>query len=73
MEKVCPICNKLNTVKYCCDKCGGELIDRGIVHDYMDPYSVTLPIQDYEDYCLHIFSCNNCCNEKKEYIHKIIV
>ncbi len=30
MEKVCPVCNKLKTLKYSCDKCGGELIDRGI-------------------------------------------
>lgn len=73
MEKVCPICNKLKTIEFICDKCGDRLVDKGRMQEYLDGYSADREIKDYKEYCLHIFSCNNCNHKQREYIHKILL
>ncbi|GAA0747737.1 hypothetical protein [Clostridium oceanicum] len=73
MEKICPVCNEINDIEYICDNCGGKLVDKGRIQEYIDDYSADMPIDDYKDYCLHIFVCNKCGNKKKEYIHKVII
>ncbi|WP_242851993.1 hypothetical protein [Clostridium tetani] len=71
MEKVCPVCNSLYTIKDKCDNCNGIMEDKGRADEYMDPYSNQMPISDSKDYCIHIFECNDCKKFYRKHISKL--
>lgn len=71
MEKVCPLCNKMKEINLVCDKCDGVMLDIGRVQDYYDPYGPQNPINDADNYCIHLFKCEKCNNKKKIDINKI--
>lgn len=73
MEKVCPICNNLKTEVFKCTKCSGLMMNKGIMQDYIDDYSADMEIKDTDDYCVHIFKCNNCGSFERKNIKKIYI
>lgn len=73
MEKVCPMCNELDEKVFECEKCGGIMIDDGIVQEYLGDYMENMEIQDGENLCVHVLKCNNCGFYEKKFIKKIII
>lgn len=71
LQRICPLCNKLQNISIECDKCGKFMINLGRVQDFSDPYGPQDPINDGEGYCIHLFNCKNCNNRKKSKIWKI--
>lgn len=71
MSKVCPVCNKLENVTYTCSHCKGTMIDKGRVQDYTDSYAGQFPINDGEDYCVHLYQCLNCNEMERKNVSKI--
>lgn len=69
--KVCPLCNKLDTINYHCTICQGVMVDKGRVGEYIDPYGPQLPIMDREGSCLHLYECSNCKKLERKRINKI--
>ena len=73
MEKVCPVCNKITNETFICNNCGGILVNKGRVDDYLDPYSADMPIEDGETYCMHIFQCTGCNNKENKKIIRVTI
>ncbi|MTI65930.1 MAG: hypothetical protein FH753_04940 [Firmicutes bacterium] len=78
MEFVCPLCNGLDKWSKKCLKCGGEMIDRGPVVDYMDEYSpylsndITQKVDGAcNDKCVHIFKCIKCSRDKRFEVKRV--
>lgn len=72
-KKICPICNEIRQINLTCSKCNSKTNDKGREQEYLDDYSADDPIDDYADYCIHIFKCEKCGSFEKKYIKKIIV
>lgn len=70
---ICPVCNEIALIKFRCEKCNKDMIDKGRVQDYEDPYGADIPIDDEDKYCTHIFKCPNCSYEKIEKIVKVAI
>lgn len=70
MSKVCPACNKLENITYTCPQCNGVMVDKGRAQDYVDPYAGQYPINDGENYCIHVFQCLNCNEMEKKKVPK---
>lgn len=65
MEKVCPLCNALETVKRNCPMCGGAMLDAGTPADFAEPYSPYLDrvmLQNFapDTQCVHLLACPQC-------------
>lgn len=73
MEKVCPVCNEINSVVYKCSKCGSVMVDKGRKQEYLDDYSADDPINDRGDYCMHIFKCTKCDCMENTLVRKVIM
>ncbi len=73
VEKICPICNKIEVKNICCSRCNGIMVDEGRVQEYMGPYGAEMPIKDSEEYCLHLYCCEKCNFMKRIYIKKIVI
>ncbi|MBE6044644.1 MAG: hypothetical protein E7216_10510 [Clostridium thermopalmarium] len=73
MEKVCPVCNKINDIKYKCKNCGSEMVDKGRKQEYFNDYSADDPIYDIGDYCLHLFKCSKCDFMEDTLVRKVIM
>ncbi|MBU5485515.1 hypothetical protein KQI86_14430 [Clostridium sp. MSJ-11] len=69
--KVCPLCNKLDSIDYYCIICHGVMVDKGRVEEYIDPYGPQLPIMDNEDGCLHLYECSICNKLERKRIDKV--
>lgn len=79
MERVCPLCNGLKTVKEVCPNCQSYMDDTGPIENYYDDYSpyldrdITQKIDKTEDmYCVHLFQCTQCDRDKRISIVKEI-
>lgn len=73
LNKICPVCNEIYNETFKCSKCGGVMIDKGRIVDFMDPYGPQMPTIDSEEYCYHIYKCEKCGNSENKNILKIIV
>ena len=66
MEKICPICNALEEINQKCPFCGSEMIDGGVLQNYVGPYSPymeadTIPLNiNSSKGCTHLIYCPNC-------------
>ncbi len=64
MEKVCPLCNALQTITETCPRCGASLVDGGALSGYLGPYSPYMDVQGLpfcsEGYCVHLVYCPTC-------------
>lgn len=65
MNKVCPLCNGLQTVTACCSRCGAKLTDAGKLSDYRGPYSPYMDVASLHDFapethCIHLLACSQC-------------
>lgn len=63
MDKICPLCNALQTIDKRCPICGQTMIDGGVIENYFGPYS---PYMDHEllessdRFCTHLLYCPEC-------------
>lgn len=73
MEKICPLCNKIKDENVICKDCGGIMINIGRVQDYADPYGPQDSINDAENYCIHLFECEDCRATESRKVSKINV
>lgn len=64
MDKVCPICNGLQTLNVHCPRCGHLMADGGAVEDYLGPYSPYFRSQMLDEidssHCVHLLTCPYC-------------
>ena len=65
MERICPICNGLQSTRRLCPNCGKEMEERGAIQDFIDDYSPYLSHQLGEDLtgdkdCVHLYYCQIC-------------
>jgi hypothetical protein len=70
MEYGCPVCNGLTTLYKNCPYCGRKMEDKGMVDDYLGPYSPYGDMDLYEQHdkfdgdfsksCVHLVSCADC-------------
>lgn len=65
MERICPICNGLQSTRRNCPYCGQEMEERGALQDFIDDYSPYLSHQLGEDLtgerdCVHLYYCTSC-------------
>lgn len=70
---VCPICNEMDMVTYKCSECNADMVDKGRVQEFMDPYGPQHPIIDTEGNCLHLFECLNCRKLERKNIKKVSI
>lgn len=73
MDNICPVCNEISIETYKCGRCGATMVDKGRVEDYLDNYSADMPIEDCEDYCLHLYRCDECGILERKKIMKVII
>ncbi|MGY0372510.1 hypothetical protein [Clostridium sp. JNZ J1-5] len=73
MEMVCPICNEINHVEYKCRECNSNMVDKGRKQEFFGNYSAEDPIDDYGNYCIHIFKCSKCDFMEDVKIRKVIM
>lgn len=71
MTKICPLCNKIKDLSIICKNCGNTMVNMGRVQDYSDPYGPQDPINDAEEYCIHLFKCENCENIERSRVSKV--
>lgn len=71
MTKICPLCNKIKDTNVKCKSCGNSMVDMGRVQDYSDPYGPNDPINDADNYCVHLFKCENCGNTEISKVSKV--
>lgn len=71
MAKICPLCNKIKDTNLTCKSCGRHMVNMGRVQDYSDPYGPQDPINDAENYCIHLFKCENCKITESSKVSKI--
>jgi hypothetical protein len=65
MERICPLCNALDTVGRKCPYCGRRLEDGGALQNYLGPYSPyvedsSVPDSMSGNYCIHLLYCPYC-------------
>ena len=73
MGKICPLCNNIKDTNLICRSCGSQMVNMGRVQDYSDPYGPQDPINDAENYCIHLFKCENCKITESNKVLKIDV
>lgn len=68
MEKICPVCNCLQTIDRQCPVCGQQMMDGGALENYFGPYSpymdnssFTMPFDLPDTHCVHLLYCP-CCH-----------
>ena len=71
MEKVCPLCNKLERKVCNCEKCSAIMEDKGIIQEFSDDYTANMEIKDNEEFCVHMYKCSNCNFHKRVKVDKI--
>ncbi|MTI48603.1 hypothetical protein [Sporosalibacterium faouarense] len=79
MELICPLCNGLVEYKLECPKCRSNMTDQGPLVDYLDDYSPYLASDITEkvdgvshNKCVHLYQCENCSNDKRVTINKVM-
>lgn len=79
MEMICPVCNGLNECDIECEKCSGEMTNRGRIAEYYDNYSSYLEMSLTEkidgvpsDKCVHLYACLDCNYDKRVTIDKVL-
>lgn len=65
VERICPVCNGLQSSRRYCPHCGGEMEERGALQDFIDDYSAYLSQELGEDLtetddCVHLYYCPHC-------------
>lgn len=70
MEKVCPICNGMETIDQRCPNCSRILTDGGILENYYGPYSPYMDIESLQHFlpheqCIHLLYCTNCHYDRR--------
>lgn len=65
MERICPICNGLQSVRRFCPYCGREMEERGALQEFIDDYSPYLSQELGENLtdtreCVHLYYCPSC-------------
>lgn len=70
MDRICPLCNGLDSVSSNCPCCGQRLEDGGALQNYLGPYSPyveseTIPNAMTDHYCVHLLYCPNCHYDTK--------
>lgn len=65
MERICPICNGLQSIRRFCPYCGQAMEERGALQDFIDDYSPYLSRELGEDLlqtkdCVHLYYCSHC-------------
>lgn len=65
VERICPICNGMQSSRRYCPHCGRELEERGALQDFIDDYSPYLSQDLGEDLadtsqCVHLYYCPAC-------------
>jgi hypothetical protein len=70
LEKVCPLCNGMQSVNTCCRHCGVKLTDAGKLSDYRGPYSPYMDaasLQHFapDTYCVHLLTCPKCGRDSR--------
>ncbi len=65
MDKICPLCNSILEKNLYCDHCGGVMYDKGRIQEFLDDYSLNMPIENKEGICTHIYQCYSCGKIKK--------
>ncbi len=65
MERICPICNGLQSIPRFCPHCGKEMEERGALQDFIDDYSPYLSQELGENLlqtkdCVHLYYCSYC-------------
>lgn len=73
LSKICPICNEIYMEAFECSRCGRLMVDKGRVNEFVDPYGAEMPVSDSEEYCFHIFKCENCGNMERKDVLKVII
>lgn len=71
MSRICPLCNKIKDADVRCKSCGNLMMNMGRVQDYSDPYGPQDPINDADNYCIHLFKCENCGITESNKVYKI--
>lgn len=49
------------------------MVDKGRVNEFIDSYGAEMPVSDSEEYCFHIFKCENCGSIQRKDVLKVIV
>ncbi len=75
MQKQCPLCNSLQSIRFICPVCGERLLDGGKIEDYLDAYgpyfeSVT-DTNDHNGHCTHLLYCKHCGYDERRDIETI--
>lgn len=69
MEKVCPLCNALQTTTEKCPRCGALLVDSGALNSYLGPYSPYMNSDELpfgaKEYCIHLLHCPICAHDTR--------
>lgn len=70
MEKICPLCNGLQSVASRCSRCGARLTDAGKLSDFRGPYSPYMDVVSLhgftpESHCVHLLSCPECGHDTR--------
>ena len=73
MEKICPVCNNLKRKAYNCEICNGIMKDKGIIQEFSDDYTANMEIHDSNQFCVHMYQCNDCNFYKRIKIEKIFI
>ncbi len=65
MEKVCPLCNGLETNSLHCPRCNQLMVDTGALENYYGPYSPYMDVNSLQHYlpdrqCVHVLCCPHC-------------
>ena len=70
MERICPICNGLQSFRRFCPYCGQEMEERGALQDFIDEYSPYLSREMGETLtrsrdCVHLYYCPTCHQDNR--------
>lgn len=79
MEKICPLCNGLQTIHDACPFCGHALADGGSLQDFYGPYSPYigqnaygyLAFADERGKCTHLLYCPACGYDRREQVEQV--
>ena len=77
MEMICPLCNGIKDVDNLCPDCHGQMNNKGPIEDFYDNYSayldqnITQRLDNADpNYCVHLFQCATCGEDKRIAIEK---
>lgn len=59
MDRICPLCNALDSITTECPNCGRLLQDGGSVQNYIGPYSPYME-SNIVNQCIHLLYCIEC-------------